>query len=248
MDCASPIGEGLGRDSKAFRFPSSSLCPAPVIADLIDGIHSIRLTNGSAANLIRQAFDGVGELGRTDARSPSRPSRPSVRRPCSRSCRGSCCAPIWLTLCPICRDLRPDGLQLFDDGARLAFLFRGFEVGARLVRLDQVTRDADAFTMSAAAPGSTSESLVGNADEDPPAAGPSRPVLLVPAHGGWLTVLSVFSDVAAVSPFALPDVAGDVKTTVAAPLRRRPKAFGARVKVHREGAVEGESVLCAQTV
>ncbi|WP_216595836.1 hypothetical protein, partial [Bifidobacterium adolescentis] len=28
------------------------------------------------------------------------------------------------------------------------------------------------------------------------------------------------------------------------PLRRRPKAFGTRVKVHREGAVEGKSV-CA---
>ena len=87
---------------------------------------------------------------------------------------------IWLTLCPICH-LRPDGLQLFDDGARLAFLFRGFEVGARLMRLDQVTRDADAFHVRGRA--DLLEFLVGNADEDPPAAGPSRPVLLVPAHG-----------------------------------------------------------------
>ncbi|RHK24084.1 hypothetical protein DW072_09070 [Bifidobacterium adolescentis] len=53
----------------------------------------------------------------------------------------------------------------------------------------------------------------------------------------------MFSDVAAVSPFRPPRVAGDVETTVAAPLRRRPKAFGTRVKVHREGAVEGKSFV-----
>lgn len=71
-----------------------------------------------------------------------------------------------------------------------------------------------------------------------------RPVLCCWFLPMGLTLFSVFSDVSAVSPFALPDVAGDVETTVAAPLRRRPKAFGTRVKVHREGAVEGKSV-CA---
>lgn len=141
-------------------------------------------------------------------------------------------------------DLRPDGLQFFDDGARLAFLFRGFEVGARLVRLDQVTRDATPFMSAAARISSNSWSETRMKIRLP--AGPSRPVLLVPAMG--LMLLSMFPGVAAVSPFALADVAGDVKPPSWRCARRRPKAFGTRVNANRHGAVGGISGLCAQTV
>lgn len=57
-------------------------------------------------------------------------------------------------------------------------------------------------------------------------------------------LLSMFPDVAAVSPFALADVAGDVETTVTAPCAAPSKAFGTRVNANRHGAVGGISV-CA---
>lgn len=57
---------GLGEPDRAKALaeiprPFVFLRPSPRSRDpdLIDGIHSIRLANGSAANLIRQAFDGV---------------------------------------------------------------------------------------------------------------------------------------------------------------------------------------------
>lgn len=123
---------------------------------------------------------------------------------------------IWLTLCPICQISVLMASSFFDDGGHLAFLFRGFEVGARLVRLDQVTRDADAVHVRGRA--DLLEFLVGNADEDPPAAGPSRPVLLVPAHGAH-------------APF---HVSGRRGRFAVRPRRRRR-----RRRNHRHGAVCG---------
>lgn len=214
--------------------------PAP---DLIDGIHSIRLTNGSAANLIRQAFDGVGGLAE-QTRAVPHGLRGRVFVVHARVHVAVRVARDLVDVVSDVPDLRPDGLQLFDDGARLVFLFRGFEVGARLVRLDQVTRDADAFHVRGRA--DLLEFLVGNADEDPPAAGPSRPVLLVPAHGAH----SLFRVLGRRGRF-----------TVRPPRRRR------RRRNHRCGAVAapskslrhsgqspprrrsgGQVGLCAQTV
>ena len=77
-------------------------------------------------------------------------------------------------------DFRPDGLQLLNAGTGLACLPCSFEIATGLMRLDQVTRDADASLVR----GRTDflKFLVGDTDEDSFATGLSRPELLVPAH------------------------------------------------------------------